>query len=373
MTPKQRINVALKGGIPDRVPVTLGLSEMVPVRFFWGDYIAFWKDKTPLWKARVETEFDRFGADSFIHLSENPSPHDPPTEVRHVKESVEQISYSSVIHTRKGDLKANFFVGRHSPVSIVLAYVRSPQADYEKVLDTLQHPDSKDLSDINYAYAQIGARAHVGFWLPTPIEWWGYLRSTQNMILDLLDFPELMSKIFAAYTEYAVALTDHVLGNTCLDSVGLGGSSTSMSVISPDLHRSHSLQFGQAICAVSHKYGRPVQYHMCGKSRKALAITQEMGVDGFDALESPPTGDIDLAEVKKIFGAEVSLRGNVNSISVMLQGKPAEVDADVLRCMESAKSNGGFILGVGDQTPYDTPEENMFAFVESGKKYGKYD
>lgn len=33
---------------------------------------------------------------------------------------------------------------------------------------------------------------------------------------------------------------------------------------------------------------------------------------------------------------------------------------------------GGYILGVGDQTPYSTPEENLHAFVEAGRKYGKY-
>ena len=346
---------------------------MVPVRFFGGDYVNFfWKEKIPLWQARVETEFDRFGADSFVHLSESSSPLDPPTQVRNVKESDEQVTYSSVIRTGKGNLEAKFQIGRNYPVSIVWPYVKSPQADYDKVLETLQHPDSKDLTDIHNAYAQIGCRAHMGFWLPTPIDWWGSLRTTQNMVMDLLDLPELMSNIFAAYTEYAVALTDYVLGNTCLDSVGLGGSSTSISVISPDLHRRYSLQFGKAICAVSHKHAKPIQYHMCGKSRKALAITQEMGVDGFDALEAPPTGDVDLAEVKKTFGDKVSLRGNVNSINVMLRGKPADVVRDVLRCMESAKAGGGFILGVGDQTPYDTPEENMFAFVEAGKKYGKY-
>ncbi|MBI4025258.1 MAG: hypothetical protein HY360_09785 [Verrucomicrobia bacterium] len=64
MTPKERITVALRGGRPDRVPVTLGLSEMVPVRYCTDDYVRFhWVEKIPLWKARVEIEHDRFGAD----------------------------------------------------------------------------------------------------------------------------------------------------------------------------------------------------------------------------------------------------------------------------------------------------------------------
>lgn len=373
MGPKERITVALRNGMPDCVPVTLSLSEMVPVRYFGDDYISFfWKEKIPLWQARVETEFGRFGADSFLHLVENPSPDDPPCEICNVKESSEEITYTQVIHTSKGDLSSDLLIRRRSPISACSHYVKEPEADSEKVFELLKHPDTKNLEEMKCTYREIGDRAHVGFWLTTPVEWWDNLRGTQQMVMDLIDYPVLMSKIFQAYTEYSVALTEYILSNTSLDSVGLGGSSTSMNVISPVLHKSYSLEFGKAICQVAHKYNTPVQYHMCGRSREALPITAEMGVDGFDALESPPTGNVDLAEVKKTFGSKISLRGNVNSITVMLHGKPSDVGKDVLRCMDAAKEGGGFILGVGDQTPYDTPEENLFAFVEAGKKYGVY-
>lgn len=373
MTPKERITAALKNQVPDRVPVTLSLSEMVPVKYFGDDYISFfWKDKIPLWKARVETEYNRFGADSFMHLSPGHSPYDPPLEISNIKESSEKVTYTQTIHTAQGDLSADLFIGRRSPISFLSHYVKDPESEQGRILDLLKHPDSKDLKEMTAAYVEIGPRAHMGLWIPMPIDWWAQMRGTQTMIMDLLDYPELMALFFQAYTEYAISLTDYVLINTTIDSIGLGGSSTSMSVISPDLHKKYSLAFGQAISQVAHKYEVPVQYHMCGKSRKALPITAEMGVDGFDALECPPTGDIDLAEVKKVFGDKVSLRGNVNSITKMLNGQTADVEKEVIRCLNAAKDGGGFILGVGDQTPYATSEENLFCFVETGKKYGAY-
>jgi len=372
MTPKQRITVALEGGVPDRVPVSMSASEMIPVRYFCDDYIEYcWVQKVPVWRARVETEYDRFGSDSFLHVAEGPSPHDPPSETCNVTESADEVRYTHVVHTGKGDLTTDYYLARRSPISVVSHPVTDPEADLEKILELIQNPDTKDLTEIHTAYEEIGDRAHVGYWICTPVEWWSSFRGTQTMVMDLMDYPELLTKLFAAYTEYAVAMTDYVLANTPLDSVGLGGSSTSMSVISPTLHEQFSLPFGQALCKVSHKHDKAVQYHMCGRSRDALPITAAMGVDGFDALESPPTGDVDLAEVKQTFAGR-SLRGNVNSITVMLQGTPADVEADVKRCMDAAKEGGGFILGVGDQTPYDTPEENLIAFVEAGRKYGAY-
>ena len=373
MTSKERITCAMRNKVPDTVPVTMGLSEMVPIRYFGGDYIDFFfKSKIPMWRARVETEFDRFNSDSFLHLAEGISPHDPPEETRNLKETPEKVTFTKIIHTSAGDLSADFLVGKNTPFCFLERFVKNPEEDYEKVLELLKHPDSKNLDGIIEAYEEIGDRAHTGFWLPMPIDWWDRMRGTQTMIMDMFDYPEIISKLFQAYEEFAVALTEHVLENTPLDSVCLGGSSTSMSVISPDMHRTHSLPFGKAICDKAHEFDIPVQYHMCGKSRQALPITAEMGIDAFDALESPTTGNVDLAEVKQTFGKDIALRGNVNSITIMLEGSPEDVRQDVKRCMDAAKENGGFILGVGDQTPYHTPEENLYAFVEAGREYGKY-
>ncbi len=373
MTPKERITVALKCGKPDCVPVTLGLSEIIPVKYYGNDYILFFiKDKIPLWKARVELEHDKFGADAFLHLAPGESPHDPEKIRKVISESPDEIHYSETYRTRHGDLTAEYLIGRKSPVSSITHFVKNPQEDFPKVAELLNNPDTRELDAVKSAYREIGNRAHVGLWISTPIDWWGAMRGIQDMIMDLMLLPELMSDIFKVYTEYMTALVEYSLKNATFDSVGIGGSCTSMSVISPDLHRAFSLDFGKAICKTAHACGTPVQYHMCGKSREALPITSEMGVDGFDALECPPTGNVDLAEVKKMFGKTISLRGNINSIHVMGNGTPNDVKDAVKNCLTAAKANGGYILGVGDQTPAQTPEENLFALVEAGRKFGKY-
>ena len=373
MTSKERITTAMKCGVPDRVPVTMGLSEMVPVKYFGDDYLEFFiKNPVPLWKARVETEHDRFHSDSFLHLAPGPSPRDPEMTRTITRETADEINYSLTYNTAAGPLTAEYLISKNNSPAALAPFVRDTETDIPKALELLKHPDSKDLAEIKTAYAAIGGRAHAGLWLPMPVDWWSSLRGTQDAVMDLMLQPELMADLFKAYTEYAVCLVGHVLAGATLDSVGLGGSTTSMSVISPDLHRQFSLDFGKAVCAKAHEFKLPVQYHMCGKSRQALPITAEMGVDGFDALECPPTGNVDLAEVKKAFGGKISLRGNVNSITVMLNGTPKDVEDAVKACMDAAKAGGGYILGVGDQTPKDTPEENLHAFVEAGLKYGKY-
>lgn len=374
MTSKERITIAMKGGTPDRVPVTLGLSEIIPVLKFTNDYIEFFmREKIPLWKARVETEFDYFGSDSFLHLCPEASPHDPECTRNITRENAEEMFYTLTYHTSKGDLSADYYIAKATPASMLKPFVSDLEKDIPKVLEMLKNPETKKLDGMNTAYREIGDRAHAGYWLPTPVEWWGGLRGTQEMVMDLMLYPERMLALFQEYTVYAECLTEHVFKDTPVDSVGLGGSSTSMSVISPELHRKFSLRFGKIISDAAHRYGKPVLYHMCGKSREALPITAEMGVDCFDALECAPTGNVDLSEVKKIFGGKVALRGNVNSIHVMMNGNTNDVRQAVRNCMDAAKEGGGYILGVGDQTPAGTPDENLYAFVEAGRKYGEYE
>ena len=365
---------AIAGGTPDTVPVEPGLSEGVPVRLSGLDYIEFFlKEKVPVWKARIETTVGFFGADGYVHVPWGPGPHDPEVETVMRRETADEVIFDTITHTAEGDLVKTSSVGRNHTVSTLHPAVANAQADEKKVLCLLRYPEEIDLSEYTRAYDWVGDRGMVGLWILTPISWWVEMRgSPEPMILDLVDHPATLDRLFAAYTEYMVALVTHALSTVKVDSVGIDGSCTSMSVISPTLHRRYSVPFGRAIVEVCRRFGIPTQYHMCGRSRAALPITAEMAVSGFDALECPPTGDVDLREVKETFGLRFSLKGNVNSITVMLNGKPENVVQDVERCMAAAKDGGGHICSVGDQCPAETPDENIFALVEGARQMGRY-
>ena len=375
MNARQRIITALRNGQPDAVPVTLGLSEMVPVRKSGLTYIEFfWREKRDLVCARCDTE-RAFGADVFLHSAADPSPDDPPITTETVKDTDDEVVYREVIHTDRGDLSNLLRITRTESIAMFEGFVKDPVADRDKVLALLAHPEGKDFAPYVAAHEYVDDAGHCGYWLSTPVDWWSHLRGgPERIIYDFVDHPELIRDLFRAYTEYAVALMSDFLGKhrAIADSIGLDGSTTSMSVLSPAHLEEHTVPFVRAIKAVTAKHDVPIQYHMCGRSRQGIPILVEAGVDGMDALECPPTGNVDLAEVKRSFGDRISLRGNVNSIEVMLHGTPEDVERDVVRCMDSAKAGGGYLLGVGDQTPYDAPDENIFALVETGRKYGAY-
>jgi len=357
------------------VPVTLGLSEMVPVRKSGLTYIEyFWREKRNLLQDRCDVE-KSFGGDVFMHSTEDPSPFDPEMTTECISESDDEVVYKETIHTRAGDLSSLKRITATESIAILEGYVDDPDGDKNKVLELLKNPETKSFDRYRADCSYLGDAGHCGFWLETPVDWWSLLRrSPEATIYDSIDYPETLHDIFSEYTTYSAALLSTFLSRhpDIADSVCLGGSSTSMSVMSPAMLEEYTVPFVRAIKSVTAGYGIPLQYHMCGKSRQAIPILVDAGVESMDALECSPTGNVDLGEVKRLFGDRISLRGNVNSITVMLEGTTADVEESVILCMNNAKDGGGFILGVGDQTPYWTPDENIFAMVEAGRRYGKY-
>jgi uroporphyrinogen decarboxylase len=83
-------------------------------------------------------------------------------------------------------------------------------------------------------------------------------------------------------------------------------------------------------------------------------------------------GDCDLAELKRLYGDRIVLKGNLSTTGVMLRGTPDDVRASVRHCIDAAAEGGGYILSTGDQLSRNTPEANMQAMVETAREYGRY-
>ncbi|WP_309491921.1 uroporphyrinogen decarboxylase family protein [Candidatus Hecatella orcuttiae] len=90
------------------------------------------------------------------------------------------------------------------------------------------------------------------------------------------------------------------------------------------------------------------------------------------ALDPDDPYSIMLKAVKKMVGDRVCVCGNIDPISVMLEGTPDQVRATVKRNIDYAAEGGGFIVMPGCDTNPDTPSENFKALVKAAREYGVY-
>ncbi len=99
---------------------------------------------------------------------------------------------------------------------------------------------------------------------------------------------------------------------------------------------------------------------------------EETRLSIIDPLEIAPMGDSNLAELKKLYGDKIILKGNLHTSDVMLNGSVEDVIRASKNAIDAGAAGGRFILSTGDQVPRDTPDANIFAVVETARTYGKY-
>jgi hypothetical protein len=117
----------------------------------------------------------------------------------------------------------------------------------------------------------------------------------------------------------------------------------------------------------------PTHLHSCGPETELVRIlSQETDLTVIDPLEQPPMGDCDLAEIKRLYGSRLTLKGNLHTTTTMLLGTPDDVVAASRKAIDEAAEAGRFILSTGDQCGRDTPYENLEALIETARTHGKY-
>ena len=101
-------------------------------------------------------------------------------------------------------------------------------------------------------------------------------------------------------------------------------------------------------------------------------VAEESDLASIEPLEEPPSGNVNLKEIKRRFGKTMCLKGNINTTHFMLHATPEQIEEKCKRLIDDAGEGGGFILSTGDQCGRDTPEANLFKMVEVATTYGKY-
>jgi uroporphyrinogen-III decarboxylase len=191
------------------------------------------------------------------------------------------------------------------------------------------------------------------------------------VIYELLDNPNFFQPMQARYVEYIAEKTRMLCERASLNELFIGNEYSELPLLSPQLWQEWDYPVLKTFCDVAARYGRPTHWHQHGSVTALLPDFARSGLTILCPLERPPAGDVNLAQVKRLYGDRLCLKGNVET-NLLLNGTPDQVEAQVKECIEAAAAGGGYILGTGDQVARDTPFETIRALVEAGLEYGQY-
>ena len=110
----------------------------------------------------------------------------------------------------------------------------------------------------------------------------------------------------------------------------------------------------------------PVFAHSDGDLNSVMHKYVELGFDGIQSLQ--PSANMDIAQIKREYGDQLCLWGNIDLNYVMCFASPEEVKRVVQEIISIAGDNGGFILSTCNSMVDCIPPENVLAMMEAAER-----
>ena len=337
MNPRERLLTVLRGGIPDCVPVAPDFSNMIPAKLtgkpFWDLYLY---NDPPIWEAYIACA-KYFGIDSVmdgyfplafpdeIAASADDEGWEEYIVFRSAERIVTQAGRRPAGHQENGRWRLAwqetvdvYYVAdpptrRVPPAKIGLPPVPDRWEPVEG-----RKPVDKGPEGLKRVKALMGDQGVVGVFVAGTAA----LGNTED-IYRYYDNPDKHPQWAEERIEKAVTRFNRVMAlDVKPDFLCVGGSGT-LVFQTPKIFRQLALPAVKQVIELADAAGMMTHIHSCGPERTLVKImAEETALTVIDPLEIPPMGDCDLAEIKRLYGRKLTLKGNLHTTRTMLMGTP---------------------------------------------------
>ncbi|MGE5528299.1 MAG: uroporphyrinogen decarboxylase family protein [Patescibacteria group bacterium] len=189
------------------------------------------------------------------------------------------------------------------------------------------------------------------------------LRGMENLLADMIEYPDFVDELLDAIVRYNLGLLDRVLAWR-VDGVRFGddyGQQRGL-IMGPRLWRRFIKPRLAMMFARVKKAGRFVMLHSCGDVAELFPDLIEIGLDIFNTFQ-PEVMDVDT--IKREYGKDLTFYGGVSTQRVLPFQTPGGVKAAVREMIRRLGWGGGYIVAPTHAIPRDVPPENIAAFIEA--------
>jgi uroporphyrinogen decarboxylase len=211
----------------------------------------------------------------------------------------------------------------------------------------------------------IGMHVHDAFSYPS------YLRGMDNLLMDLIDNPELVHRLVEIAVNHSLDLmaVARDLGAE-LFVFGDDYAGTRGPFMSPDHFRHFFLPGMHKVVQAAKGMGAYTVKHTDGNILSLLDMIIETGIDGLHPLD--PEAGMRIAEVKKLYGDRVCVIGNIDTGYLLSEAPASEVETAVRDTMRSTAPGGGYIISSANSIHAQVKPENYTAMLRAARRFGDY-
>jgi len=366
---------AYTGQYSDAVPVAPEFWCYVPARLL-GIPMYELEEDVPHWQALQQT-FKHYRCEGWgIVAPETPDDWGGKRETQIRRLSPERLERHSVLESGGRRLEARSLMDAQEPSWVIERPIKDFAADwpvYERM--TLAPPEALDWDPVQSALDAVGEEYLLEVYVGLPfVDFAGNPRAGgfEQVILDLADHERELRALQERYIENMVAKIGYAFAHTTARSVFIGSTWSTLSLLSPRIWRQWEKPVLEAAACAAHEAGGLLHHHFHGRCMSVVEELAALGCDCICPFERPPGGDVtDLRKVRQMLGERCAFNGNVHTVETLIRGTPIDVRREVAEILEAFRDSPRLIVGTGDQVGGETPDENVYAMIESVREYGK--
>ena len=268
---------------------------------------------------------------------------------------------------------------RHTPVA------DCPKPSIERVSDTdlpmaLEHIpvsqglhfriDSRHRFDIfRTLVREIGDAYSIHGEITSPFDYFLDYFGYQDALVALTENPDTSKRVLGQFASLLTTLAREMCG-TGIDAIKLSSPFAGAGFISPAFYREFVLPFEREIVKVVKEKGKHIYIHTCGAIRDRIALMLDSGTSGLECLDPPPLGNVELEEAATIMRGKAFIKGNMDSVNLLLFGTDREILDDAKRRLEIGKVLGGYILSTACSIAPRVQREKVLLLREAAEQWG---
>lgn len=362
MTPKERVNAAIRHREPDRVPRDFSAEPAI-----WSKLLQTLQTndrEAVLRRFEIDCRVMSYDAEIFCRHpnDENFGTH---SDTKAWKREIAPDVFVDIWGAKRNRVKNDW--GEYEELcEYPLANAQSP--------DDLQQfhwpsPDWWDFSEVARVADEIGhcGYYHLRYRVGSIFETAWSLRGFDRFLMDLVLNPEIaqymMERILEVHLENLRQVMS--LAGNAIDMVYTYDDVAHQNglLISPALWRKTIRPFQLRLFEKAKEYGKSIMLHCCGAVRPLLPEWIDMGLDVINPVQ-PLAVNMNFSELKEEFGNRLSFHGGIDIQELLPKGTPQEVSETVGVTCQILGQQGGYILAPAHHIQADTPLENIFALYD---------
>jgi hypothetical protein len=193
----------------------------------------------------------------------------------------------------------------------------------------------------------------------------------ETFLIGLVAAPDLIHRYLDARLKVTLKITEMLLERG-VDGIhgGYDWASNKGPVFSPRHFREFVFPRIKQITDLCHRFGVPYVKHTDGNVNILLDDMIGTGIDGFHAIE--PHAGMDIARIKREYGDRLTLIGNVDCSTVLVDGPEAAVREQTESVIRVAAPGGGFLLSSSNSIHPGVKPEYYLAMLDTARAVGNY-